>query len=1001
MKCLYCGKRLALLRKLTDSEFCSDAHRKAYQQEHERMALERLMDAQKRFSAFTGVGVVDPAKPVTQRGSKAEAAPAPSPPPPAVSEELNGFLPLEPAERQLKNFWRFRPEIIPQMPEVIVPERQLQLDAFPRQGMIAALERLESRLESKMRAPAVNRVVVEPGVAPSGMGPELPQLKRPITQRGAGGGADRNAVLQQPVLVQPARSKDRLPVVRKQAEALTRAAWAQPTAANDLLPALWEPQNLARLQQGMAPAATVQPGQHRLPEYSPAPVAALFEPIRGPRSQMLNPPLLAAGNAQVLSNLARLQDRSAGQRGGVLHLLEFRGKPWLRPPGATLRPIDAAAFSPMGTEQAGHSSDGAPPRAGLAPMDGPRQTPVLVHSSKPGLAEMCEAGELSIAGATPVFNTWAAQGRSQFKVVRKNAWAVPAAAVDFGFQALAATGTSPRVEVYAAFDAPIACERPRLQVTAGAAGLRIVQSADGPGERLAPPSPVPAAGAVRTRADWLEADGRARTAARTPSSGSGIGGPAGLRREPLRPLAEPVSEDSGTTAMKPVDSGAPTAGVVPIQVVGAGQAIRAAVPSQSEPRAAATLFALETVAAAGPESQKMRAPAEEPVPLATPENETSPATHFAPQYPVCALAVTGDCAPESSTCIFPNPARTSEPIAPSGTIAMQELSALWPDSHALKPRLRAAIAEDEDLRDAVRAIREAFGSSRGRWVPNLRMPQISFQFSRPDWKWSVMLVPVLLLLAVYAVTNHDGRRGIAAGESLASGASTAVEGGEAQTRPSAPREAGFLNTMQQSIERRAAISFSDDFRSGLADWEGNGEWSRAWSYDRAGFLRTGPLALYRPSLSLTDYRMEFLGQIARKSIGWVYRARDSKNYYATKITLVRGGPLPTAVIDRYAVVNGRESRRVQVPLPLSVREDTLYRVRMDVRGDGFTLTVQGQVVDHWSDDRIKDGGVGFFSAKGEQARLRWVEISHQSDFLGKLCAFLAPYNLPSKDGSLR
>jgi len=380
--------------------------------------------------------------------------------------------------------------------------------------------------------------------------------------------------------------------------------------------------------------------------------------------------------------------------------------------------------------------------------------------------------------------------------------------------------------------------------------------------------------------------------------------------------------------------------------------------------------------------------------------------------------VTGDCAPEASTCIFPNPARTSEPIRPAGTIAMQELSALWPDSQALKPRLRAVIAEDEDLRDAVRAIREALGSGRSRWAPNLRMPQVSFQFSRPDWKWSVMLVPVLLLLAVYAITNQDGRRGIPSGESLASasasvsvsapaeggreqGSVESTAGGEARARAGAPAAAGFLNTMQQSIERRAAISYSDDFRSGLADWEGNGEWSRSWSYDGAGFLRTGPLALYRPSLSLTDYRMEFLGQIARKSIGWVYRAQDSKNYYATKITLVRGGPLPTAVIDRYAVVNGRESRRVQVPLPLSVREDTLYRVRMDVRGDGFTLTVQGQVVDHWSDDRIKDGGVGFFSAKGEQARLRWVEISHQSDFLGKLCAFLAPYNLPSKDGSLR
>ncbi len=47
MRCLYCGVELALLKKLAGSEnFCSDAHRVAYQEEFSRLALNRLMQSQ-------------------------------------------------------------------------------------------------------------------------------------------------------------------------------------------------------------------------------------------------------------------------------------------------------------------------------------------------------------------------------------------------------------------------------------------------------------------------------------------------------------------------------------------------------------------------------------------------------------------------------------------------------------------------------------------------------------------------------------------------------------------------------------------------------------------------------------------------------------------------------------------------------------------------------------------------------------------------------------------
>ena len=82
---------------------------------------------------------------------------------------------------------------------------------------------------------------------------------------------------------------------------------------------------------------------------------------------------------------------------------------------------------------------------------------------------------------------------------------------------------------------------------------------------------------------------------------------------------------------------------------------------------------------------------------------------------------------------------------------------------------------------------------------------------------------------------------------------------------------------------------------------------------------------------------------------------------------------------------------------MQVRLDTIYRVRVDVLGNDFVTTVQGQVVDVFSDDRLPRGGVGFFSDTGEDGRLRWIEVSHQYDMLGRLCAYLVPYNVPNSN----
>src|SRR5262245_315312 len=94
MKCLYCGQRLALLRKLTDSEFCSAAHRRQYHHEQEKLALARLVDAQKRFSTVTGLGPeASKAAALNARKPKAIAAADPNVDP---NKELRGFLSTRP-----------------------------------------------------------------------------------------------------------------------------------------------------------------------------------------------------------------------------------------------------------------------------------------------------------------------------------------------------------------------------------------------------------------------------------------------------------------------------------------------------------------------------------------------------------------------------------------------------------------------------------------------------------------------------------------------------------------------------------------------------------------------------------------------------------------------------------------------------------------------------------------------------------------------------------------
>ena len=149
----------------------------------------------------------------------------------------------------------------------------------------------------------------------------------------------------------------------------------------------------------------------------------------------------------------------------------------------------------------------------------------------------------------------------------------------------------------------------------------------------------------------------------------------------------------------------------------------------------------------------------------------------------------------------------------------------------------------------------------------------------------------------------------------------------------------------------------------------NAGWVQDWFTDPRGSKLSRHVDVLRGSLALRDYRLEMEGQIDQGAIGWVFRA-NNKSFYAEKVAIVTPGLEPTIALVRIAVVDGKEVSREQVPLPLKVHLDTLYKIRVDAVGHRFTTWVQDQQVDEWNDSRIEAGGVGLYYDGGESAHLK-------------------------------
>jgi hypothetical protein len=188
-----------------------------------------------------------------------------------------------------------------------------------------------------------------------------------------------------------------------------------------------------------------------------------------------------------------------------------------------------------------------------------------------------------------------------------------------------------------------------------------------------------------------------------------------------------------------------------------------------------------------------------------------------------------------------------------------------------------------------------------------------------------------------------------------------------------PQEGGFgySPVISLAVERAAAppppiARIQEHFDSGLVNWVGG---AQEWLVDIAG-VRTGPLALFKPSLEMCDYELEFLAKIENRSITWVFRGFGMEDYYLATLRTAAGGGVE---FIRGAVIEGAAEAPTD-PKPAGSVSRT-FTVRLHASGINFSVWLDGRKIDSWQDDRIPIGGIGFIGTPQDRARIYWVRLS--------------------------
>jgi hypothetical protein len=154
-----------------------------------------------------------------------------------------------------------------------------------------------------------------------------------------------------------------------------------------------------------------------------------------------------------------------------------------------------------------------------------------------------------------------------------------------------------------------------------------------------------------------------------------------------------------------------------------------------------------------------------------------------------------------------------------------------------------------------------------------------------------------------------------------------------------------------------------------------GAWSRRTAY-LVGSKEPREIVVYDGSNGLENYRMEFGWTPEANGVGWIFRAQDSANYYAAKVRLLQAGITPAVSLDHFTVVQGVEGPHSQKAITLTKVAGSVL-VRLDASGPAFTLSIDGNPVDYWTDSRFSSGSLGFYEDRGARPLVQTLRFTFQ------------------------
>jgi hypothetical protein len=121
---------------------------------------------------------------------------------------------------------------------------------------------------------------------------------------------------------------------------------------------------------------------------------------------------------------------------------------------------------------------------------------------------------------------------------------------------------------------------------------------------------------------------------------------------------------------------------------------------------------------------------------------------------------------------------------------------------------------------------------------------------------------------------------------------------------------------------------------------------------------------------MIDYDLEFLARIDQKSLSWVFRAADEQNYHLATLSTSPQG----RTFTRSSVIEDVPGLSVTTPVRQAGGPRAAVTILTRVRGNDFTVSIDGETIERWSDNRLATGGVGFLGAPDQRARLYWVRL---------------------------